>query len=73
MLAISCAAVDDLTAWCLLAVITVIARPQSAQIPLAWRFAALVGYLAAIVLVVRPVARRILPQGATPSLGRFGM
>src|SRR5205823_13872489 len=39
MFAISCAAFDDLTAWCLLAVITVIARPEANQTPLPWRFA----------------------------------
>jgi Kef-type K+ transport system membrane component KefB len=36
--AISCAAVDDITAWCLLAVITLIARPDDPKLaPLALR------------------------------------
>jgi Kef-type K+ transport system membrane component KefB len=70
--AISCAAVDDLTAWCLLAVITVIARPEANQNPLPWRFAALIGYILAMVLLVRPALRRLLPADAAPGLGRFG-
>ena len=56
--AISCAAFDDLTAWCLLAVITSIARPTGTGSALAWRFAALPGYILAMVLLVRPVLRR---------------
>ena len=71
--AISCAAVDDLTAWCLLAVITVIARPEAAQNPLLLRFAALIGYVFAMVFLVRPALRRVLPASAAPGLGRLGM
>jgi Kef-type K+ transport system membrane component KefB len=72
MFALSCAAIDDVTAWCLLAVITVIARPEANQNPLPWRFAALVGYILAMVFLVRPALRRLLPASATPDLARFG-
>jgi len=72
MFAISCAAFDDVTAWCLLAVITLIARPEAIQNPLPWRFAALIGYILAMVFLVRPALRRLLPASAAPGLGRFG-
>lgn len=70
--AISCAAFDDLTAWCLLAVITLIARPEAIQNQLPWRFAALIGYVLAMVFLVRPALRRLLPASEAPGLGRFG-
>jgi len=70
--ALSCAAIDDVTAWCLLAVITVIARPEANQNRLPWRFAALVGYILAMVFLVRPALRRLLPASATPDRARFG-
>jgi len=72
MFALSCAAIDDVTAWCLLAVITVIARPEANQNPLPWRFAALIGYILAMVCLVRPALRRLLPASATPDRARFG-
>jgi Kef-type K+ transport system membrane component KefB len=70
--AISCAAVDDITAWCLLAVITLIARPEAIQNPLPWRFAKLIAYILAMVFLVRPALRRLLPAGVAPGLDRFG-
>jgi Kef-type K+ transport system membrane component KefB len=71
--AISCAAVDDLTAWCLLAVVTVIARPEAAHTPLSWRFAGLIGYVLAMALLVRPALRRFLPAGGKPGPEKFGV
>lgn len=73
LFAISCAAFDDLTAWCLLAIVTVIARPDSNQISLLWRFAALIGYVLAMIFLVRPAARALLPATAKPGLRRFGI
>jgi Kef-type K+ transport system membrane component KefB len=72
MFAISCAAFDDITAWCLLAVITVIARPEASQTPLPMRFAALGGYILTMVFLVRPALRRWLPASDAPGLGQFG-
>jgi Kef-type K+ transport system membrane component KefB len=69
--AISCAAADDLSAWCVLAVITVIARPGAQEIGLPVRFAALVAYVPVMVFVIRPVARRLFPPNELPALGRF--
>jgi K+:H+ antiporter len=70
--AISCAAFDDLTAWCLLAVITALARPETNQNQLPWRFAALIAYILAMVFLVRPVLRRLLPESSNSNLERFG-
>jgi Kef-type K+ transport system membrane component KefB len=61
VIALSCAAVNDVGAWCLLAVITVVARPGVAHWPLALRFAALGAYLLIMVGVVRPLLRRFFP------------
>jgi Kef-type K+ transport system membrane component KefB len=72
VIAISCAAFDDLTAWCLLAIVTVIAQPGTQQIASQWRFAALAGYFVAMIGLVRPALRRLLPAGAAPDIGRFG-
>jgi len=71
--AISCAAFGDLTAWCLLAIVTVIARPGTAQNSLPWRFAMLAGYILAMVFVVRPILRRSLPAAEKSGLGRFAV
>jgi Kef-type K+ transport system membrane component KefB len=70
--ALSCAAINDLMAWCILAVITVIARPEVNQNPLLWRFAALIGYILAMVFMVRPALRRLLPASETPGFAQFG-
>jgi Kef-type K+ transport system membrane component KefB len=72
MFAISCAAVDDVTAWCLLAVITVIARPESNYTPLPLRFGALLLYILAMLLGVRPALRRLRPASEPLGLGWFG-
>jgi len=74
-IALSCAAVDDVSAWCLLAVITVIARPHTSggasggALPL--RFLGLGAYVAAMLFVVRPILRRVLPPSERPGPGRF--
>lgn len=72
MFAISCAAVDDVTAWCLLAVITVIVRPEAKHIPLSLRFAALGLYILAMVFLIRPALRRLVPASAPTSRNWFG-
>lgn len=73
VLAISCAAAGDLTAWCLLAVITVIARPDAIHTSLVWRFAGLAGYILAMLLVVRPGLRALLPAQTRPGHSRFAL
>jgi Kef-type K+ transport system membrane component KefB len=69
--AIACAAVDDVTAWCLLAIITVIARPEASQAPLPLRFAWLALYILVMLFLIRPVLRRLLPASAPLGLGWF--
>ena len=71
-IAISCAAFDDVTAWCLLAVVTVIARPEAADNSLRLRFAGLIAYVLAMALLVRPALRRFLPRNEKPGSGAFG-
>jgi len=73
MLSISCAAVNDVVAWCLLAVITVVARPDVIQIGLAARFAGLGLYVLVMALVVRPAMRRLIPPEEAPGSGRFAV
>jgi Kef-type K+ transport system membrane component KefB len=66
VLAISCAAVDDVTAWCLLAVVIGVARGQEA------------GGLAAIGLslvwsVVRPILRRVVERHDSGARGTIAL
>jgi Kef-type K+ transport system membrane component KefB/nucleotide-binding universal stress UspA family protein len=63
--AIACAAVDDVTAWCILAFVVAIARADhvaSAAITTALSL----GYIAAMVVVVRPLLGRLAARVATP-------
>ena len=61
-IAISCAAVDDVVAWCLLAGIMAVAAP------LLPRFAGLIAYAAAMLLGVRPLLARYRPGLASALL-----
>jgi Kef-type K+ transport system membrane component KefB len=54
--AITCAAVDDVTAWCILAGIIVIVRSSSSALPLWLMLTGLVGFVLLMLLVVRRVA-----------------
>lgn len=62
-IALTCAAVDDVTAWCLLAVLVGVVQVQPGQIALTLALAAL--YLAAIFFLVRPLVRRFVRHHAT--------
>jgi len=73
IVAITCAAFDDVTAWCLLAIVTVIARPESNGSPLLCRFAGLIGYSLTMLFLVRPVLRRLLPASGKPGRGQFSV
>jgi Kef-type K+ transport system membrane component KefB len=56
-IALTCAAVDDVTAWCLLAFVVSVARAETAG---AARTAAMaIAYIAAMLLVVRPAMERL--------------
>jgi Kef-type K+ transport system membrane component KefB len=57
VIALACAAVDDATAWCLLAVIVGIARADSGGA--LWTIALTLVYVLVMLLVLRPVVRRL--------------
>jgi len=57
-IAISCAAVDDITAWCLLALLIVKVRSGTGT-PLWFTMGGLVAYVAFMILVLRPILARI--------------
>ena len=59
-LAIACAAVDDVTAWSLLAVVVVIVRSGAAQASLLLRFVGLAALVAVMLVLVRPAVRHML-------------
>ncbi|MEK6285967.1 MAG: cation:proton antiporter [Acidobacteriota bacterium] len=57
--AITCAAVDDVTAWCILAVITVMVRSSSLELPVWLTMSGLVAFVLVMVLAVRPALRKL--------------
>lgn len=57
VMAITCAAFDDVTGWMILAGITTLVRPDGASNTLAVRLLLFAGYLAAMVIVGRPMVR----------------
>ena len=67
VLAIACAAVDDVSAWCILAVVVALSRPGLASTGLALMLIGSIGFLAAMFFVVRPrlawLARRQAVEG----------
>lgn len=71
-MALMCAAVNDVTAWCLLALVAGVARARPAE---AIRTVAMTAVLIGVMLaVVSPLARRVLPSvERQPSLSRKSM
>jgi Kef-type K+ transport system membrane component KefB len=61
-LTIACAAVDDVTAWCLLAVIVALVRSELNHLPLWEMLAGLVLYLGVMFFVLRPLVRRLVAR-----------
>jgi Kef-type K+ transport system membrane component KefB len=57
VVALTCAAADDVTAWCLLAFVVAVAQAQVANV--LWVLIAAVGYIAFMFVVVRPVLSRL--------------
>ena len=57
--AITCAAVDDVTAWCILAGITVIVRSSSLELPMWFTLGGLVAFVLVMVFVVRRALRKL--------------
>lgn len=57
-IAIACAAVDDVTAWCLLALVVAVARAQGMTSAF-WTTGFAIAFIALMLLVVRPFLRRV--------------
>ncbi len=66
-LALSCAAADDVTAWCLLALIVGVAQSDASSA--AWVIGRTVAFIAVMCLVVRPLLRGILPAANDQTVG----
>ncbi|MEO5937292.1 MAG: cation:proton antiporter [Terriglobales bacterium] len=63
VIAIACAAVDDVTAWCILAFTIVLIDPEMSGPLLWWNLSALIFYTSVMLIAVRPLlARRIGPR-----------
>jgi Kef-type K+ transport system membrane component KefB len=69
-IAIACAAIDDVTAWCLLAVVVAIAHAQAATDAL-WTIGLAAAFSGFMLLVARPLLRRlgahVAQRGLTPT------
>jgi len=55
VLTLACAAVDDVTAWCILAAVVALVRAASAALPLWATLAGSAGFMLAMVFAVRPL------------------
>ncbi len=60
VLALTCAAVDDVTAWCLLAVVVSIAQTRAADA--VWTIVLTVAFIIFVLGVVGPLVRRVVPR-----------
>jgi Kef-type K+ transport system membrane component KefB len=68
VVALSCAATDDVTAWCLLAFVVGIARAHVGEGVLVT--AGALGYIGFMLLIIRPLLRRITTQWETDPVSR---
>jgi len=59
-LAIACAAVDDVTGWCILAYITLLIRVETGATPTWITIAGSIAFVLFMVIVVRPLLQRLL-------------
>jgi Kef-type K+ transport system membrane component KefB len=57
VIAISCAAVDDVSAWCILAVITVLARSSGSLVSVVMHLLMLGGYIGIMIYCVKPLLK----------------
>lgn len=58
-LTIACAAVDDVTAWCILAVILAMVRAQLNHLPVWQMLIGMAGYFAIMLYALRPLAKKL--------------
>jgi len=68
-IAITCAAVDDVTAWCLLAVVVAVAKAESVG-AVGWTILLACVYIAGMMFLVRPFLKRL--QDVHDRQGRLG-
>jgi Kef-type K+ transport system membrane component KefB len=61
-LTIACAAVDDVTAWCMLAAIIAIVRSKLEHLPLWLMLAGFAAYLGIMLFVLRPIAKNFVAR-----------
>ena len=73
-LTITCAAVDDVTAWCILAAITGIVRAQHTQLTLWQMLVGMAAYFAIMLLGLKPILKGLAAgrEGAGEAGGRNG-
>ncbi|HET8798719.1 MAG TPA: cation:proton antiporter [Thermoanaerobaculia bacterium] len=69
---IACAAVDDVTAWCMLAVVVMIARAGD-PLHLFIRFGLLAVYILFMIAVVRPLLKKAAPLVSRKALDETGL
>jgi Kef-type K+ transport system membrane component KefB len=72
-LALACAAVDDVTAWCLLAAVTALAHKQNTTTSLITTGGGLALYVLGMRFAVRPLLRRIAMRVGLGTVGQDGM
>lgn len=63
VIALTCAAIDDITAWCLLAFLVGVVQVQPGEVMLTLTLAVI--YVASVFLIVRPLARWFVARHAT--------
>ncbi|OGC08243.1 cation transporter, partial [candidate division KSB1 bacterium RBG_16_48_16] len=68
VVALSCAATDDVTAWCLLAIVVGVTRAQVGEALLVVGGALV--YIAMMLLIVRPISSRVVSRWKTEQLPR---
>ncbi len=72
-IALACAAVDDVTAWCMLAAVTVLAHKGNGASGLAYTFGGLVLYVISMLYLVRPLLRYIAQRVGLGHVGQDGI
>jgi len=76
-IAIACAAVDDVTAWCILAFVVAVARANGLE-QAVWTTGFALSFIAAMLFIVRPFLKRLTShvpsrEGLTPSAVAFAL
>jgi Kef-type K+ transport system membrane component KefB len=70
LIALSCAAADDVAAWCILAAITAIIKAQG-MAGFGWTIGLSAAYVAVMLLLIRPLVRRLILKHADNGMPRY--